>query len=930
MNMKPIRKKTVTAACFLAFIFIFSISLHHMSKVEASTAAYKNVLVIHSYDENYRWTSDINKGILDSLTASSLNIYTDYMDLKRVKPDGYYEEFMKFQKAKYGGISFDVIICSDNEAFDYMKGYGSQIFGSTPVVFCAVNDLDKSMLAGRSNYTGVFENTDYRDTIDSIKKMQPELRTIYVLSTDSDLSKMQRQYVESLVPDYEGIDILFENNLEEGNLQKLKKHSYYDTAVLMLADPMIYNGSTVTLDSLSKEVIEGINLPVYVTYDFAMGNGFIGGKLVSGYNQGTEAGVMAKRILSGTSVDQIPVLEESPNVYTYDYKSLKKYGILKTNLPEGSVVINKPFSFLETYRKEATAVMVIFALLAILITMLIINIRKRKQSEERFQFALEGTNDAVWELDIPGNRFIASGKWKELTGYDADIKVNLKEYLENIHPDDRRKVFRAYTELKDTKGSFVSEFRLRVLTGEYKWLQVRGKVLRLKDKSIKAYGYMEDISSRKKYEEEIRHLAYYDKLTGLMNRTAIMNTLDEKLVEMKANDEKGAVYFVDLDDFKKVNDTLGHDYGDNLLAAAAARLQKCSGTNSFVGRLSGDEFLVIKYGAKDAREISDLAYGLTEIFIKNFTISGKQIYVTASVGVTLYPEDGTDSASLLKNADTAMYKAKESGKNKFKFYNINMDKDMMRKAEIEKELREAMRENAMEVYYQPYFSFKTGEITGLEALLRWNSIKLGNVPPYEFIYIAEEKGLMLELGRWILDTVCRQNRSWKEQGIGNVFTTVNISVIQINEPGFPGMVKEILEKNALLPEFLGIEINESVLRGEVRCNHKTLENLASEGIRISLDDFGTGYSSLTYLGRIPLHSIKLDKSFTELASDSSKRVALIQGIVELAHKMNLNVVAEGVSEQGQYDILKKVGCDEVQGFLTGRPMPAKEVQKLLK
>lgn len=928
MHMKLKSKKTVAAVCILALVFVFNISLHYMSKVEASSSSYKNVLVIHSYEENYRWTSDINKGILDSLNAGSLNIYTDYMDSKRVKQDVYYEEFMKFQKAKYEGISFDVIVCSDNEALDYMLGYGSQIYGSTPVVFCAVNDFDKSMTAGLGNYTGVLENADYKDTIDSIKIMQPELRTIYVLSTDSALSKMQRQDVEALAPSYEGIDILFENNMEEGDLQKLKNHSYYDTAVLMLADPMVYNGATVTLDSLNKEIIEGINLPVYVTYDFAMGNGLMGGKLVSGYKQGTEAGGMAQKILSGTAVDQIPVLEESPNIYTYDYKALKKYGILKTNLPEGSVIINKPFSFLETYRKEATAVIFIFGLMAFLIIMLVINIRKRKQSEKRFQFALEGTNDAVWELDIPGNRFIASGKWKEITGYDADIKVNLQEYLQNVHPDDRRKVFRTYTELKDTKDSFVSEFRLRVPTGEYKWLQVRGKVLRLKDKSIKAYGYMGDISSRKKYEEEIRHLAYYDKLTGLMNRAAIMNTLDEKLVEMKAKDERGAVYFVDLDDFKKVNDTLGHDYGDSLLAAAAARLQECSGRNSNVGRLSGDEFLVIKYGAKDMREISDLAYGLTEIFIKSFTIGDKQIYVTASVGVTLYPEDGTDSASLLKNADTAMYKAKESGKNKFKFYNINMNKDMMRKAEVEKELREAIRDNALDVYYQPYFSFKTGEITGLEALLRWNSTKLGNVPPYEFIAIAEEKGLMVDLGRWVLDTVCRQNRSWKEQGIGNVFTTVNISVIQINEPGFPEMVKEILEKNELLPEFLGIEINESVLMGEVRCNRKTLEKLASEGIKILLDDFGTGYSSLTYLGRIPLDSIKLDKSFTELASDSSKRVAIIQGIVELAHKMNLKVVAEGISEQGQYDILKETGCDELQGFLKGRPMPADEVKKL--
>jgi len=577
------------------------------------------------------------------------------------------------------------------------------------------------------------------------------------------------------------------------------------------------------------------------------------------------------------------------------------------------------------------AVLGLMILLVILMaTLLIINIRKMKQTEKRFQVALEGSNDAAWELDIHSNRFIATGKWKEITGYDSDIKVNLQEQLEKVHPDDRGIVFRSYAGLKETTKSFVSEFRLRVASGEYKWLQARGKVLREKGESIRALGYISDISARKKYEEEISYLAYFDKLTALMNRAAIMNTLDDKLLDMEARRERGAVYFVDLDDFKKVNDTMGHDCGDILLTAAAARLKKCAGENGCVGRLSGDEFLLIKYGAKDMREITDLAYELTRIFTKNFNIGDKQIYVTASVGAALYPEDGTDSASLLKNADTAMYKAKEGGKNKFKFYNIGMNKNVVRKAEIEKGLREAISQNSIDIYYQPYYCFSTGKITGLEALLRWDSPKLGSVPPIELIAAAEETGLMLELGRWILDAVCSQNMKWKEKGLGNVFTSVNVSVIQINGEDFLEAVMNILGKTGLPPEFLGIEINESVLIGEVGCNHKTLETLAGEGVKILLDDFGTGYSSLTYLARVPLYAIKIDKAFTELVTESSKTEAIIRGIVELAHKMKVKVVAEGVSKQEQHDRLKETGCDEAQGYLLGKPIPAEEVEKLLK
>jgi len=491
-------------------------------------------------------------------------------------------------------------------------------------------------------------------------------------------------------------------------------------------------------------------------------------------------------------------------------------------------------------------------------------------------------------------------------------------------------VFTSYNGRKDRTECFTSEFRLKAASGEYKWLQVRGKVLRDKDKSIRAYGYIGDISTRKKYEEEIRHLAYYDKLTGLMNRASVMKMLDEKLVEMQAKHEKGAVYFVDLDDFKKVNDTMGHDCGDSLLAAAAARLTKCAGGSSYVGRLSGDEFLVIKYGTKDVREAADLAYQLTQTFLDSFTIKDKQVFVTASVGVTLYPEDGTDSAALLKNADIAMYRAKESGKNKFKFYDVSMNKDVARKSEMDKELREAIKGGDLQVHYQPSFSFGTGEITGFEALLRWNSPKLGYVPAPEFIAAAEETGYMVELGRWVLETVCRQNKLWRLKGLGEIFTSVNISVLQINDSAFLETVRGMLGRTGLPADALGIEIKESAFMGDIRCNCKVLEELAGDGVRIMLDDFGTGCSSLTYLARMPISSIKVDGSFTENVTESSKAAAIIHGIIELSHKMGLRVVAEGVSRQAQYDLLKETGCDEVQGFLTGKPMPAEEAEKLLR
>jgi len=592
--------------------------------------------------------------------------------------------------------------------------------------------------------------------------------------------------------------------------------------------------------------------------------------------------------------------------------------------------LNNPFSFMEEYRWQVIILGAVFGIMMILIMMLVENIRKRRQTEKRFKFALQGANDAIWELDLQKNKFYASDKWTSITGYDGDIIIVPEEHIQYVHPDDRVAAMRSLNELKDKRGSFITEFRLKVSSGEYKWLQVKGQVLWHRNKGVTAYGYIGDISTKKKYEDEISFLAYYDKLTGLMNRASIMNKLDEKLSDMKTRDEKGAVYFVDLDDFKRVNDTLGHDYGDMLLTEAAKRLKDCAGEKSFVGRLSGDEFLIIRYGSKDISEISKLAYDLTQTFVNSFVINDKQIYVTASVGVTIYPDDGTDSVTLLKNSDTAMYKAKQSGKNKFKFYNIKMYEDILRRTEIEKELREVLRKNALDIEYHPYVSLETGKTTGLEALLRWKSEKLGYVSPYEFIPVAEETGLIVAIGQWALGKVCSQNMIWKAKGLGNIFISINVSMIQINEPNFYAMVMDMLRTTGLSPEYLGLEINESVFTGRMRCNLNALEKLGEEGVTVYLDDFGTGYSSLTYLTKVPLSAIKLDKSFTDVITDSAKTAAIIHGIVDLAHKMKLKVVAEGVSKQDQYDALKELGCDEIQGFLFSKAMPAEDIEEMMK
>jgi diguanylate cyclase (GGDEF)-like protein/PAS domain S-box-containing protein len=428
-------------------------------------------------------------------------------------------------------------------------------------------------------------------------------------------------------------------------------------------------------------------------------------------------------------------------------------------------------------------------------------------------------------------------------------------------------------------------------------------------------------------EEKINFMAFHDELTGLPNRARFNEKAIEAIEEHGGKEtQTGAIMYLDLDRFKMINDMLGHNIGDLVLEHVAKKLQSAVREQDLVSRQGGDEFaLLMKNVSK--QEAATIAQRIIDVLEEPFVVDGNEVFVTTSVGICLYPIDGETVVDLLRKADIAMYKAKRKGRNNFQFYDANLDKELYDRHEIEKELRKAIEKEEFQLHYQPIINLCSKAIIGAESLLRWNNSRLGQVPPDRFIPIAEETGLIVPIGEWVLNTACRQLKEWEDAGL-NLSMAVNISIRQFYQHNLAFVIADALNETGINPANLTIEITESMTM-DVEVASKILEELKSLGVNISIDDFGTGYSSLSYLKTFPIDSLKIDKSFVRDIANSKGDENIATAILLMAHNLGLSVIAEGVETQEQLDLLHKYKCDRAQGYLFSKPLPAEEFKKLL-
>lgn len=433
-----------------------------------------------------------------------------------------------------------------------------------------------------------------------------------------------------------------------------------------------------------------------------------------------------------------------------------------------------------------------------------------------------------------------------------------------------------------------------------------------------------DITTRKLAEERLNYLANHDALTGLPNRILFLERLALALAHAHRNHKMAAVMFFDLDRFKIVNDTLGHASGDELLQEVAKRVSCCLREDDTVARQGGDEFTVILEGLGDERDVAPIAQKIIDALAKPVDLGGQEVFVTASIGISVYPNDGSDAQTLVKNADAAMYRAKDLGKNNYQFFKAEMNTRAFERLTLENNLRRALERNEFELHYQPQVDLSTGQVVGAEALIRWRHPELGLVSPDRFVPIAEETGMILPIGEWVLRTACVQNKAWQDAGLPHLHVAVNLSGRQFKQKNLIAMIELILAETGLGAEHLELEITESVIMDQAAETIAAIGDMRMLGLRLSIDDFGTGYSSLSYLKRFPIDNLKIDRSFVRDITTDQDDAAIVKAVIALAHSLKLMVIAEGVETAAQFDFLREQGCDEIQGYYFSRPLEVAE------
>lgn len=549
----------------------------------------------------------------------------------------------------------------------------------------------------------------------------------------------------------------------------------------------------------------------------------------------------------------------------------------------------------------------------------LINQKKIQESEERYRLISEATNDALWQ-EVNGVS-IFSDRWYEITGYSkADLETAEDGWESFIHPEDRAAVRDSMLNHKSHQTPcYNCEYRFRRKDGKYIWIYARGKAYTDdKGELCNMAGSYTDITELKEYEHRLHHLAYHDQLTGLKNRFALNEKLNF-LISLHSK-EKFALLHIDVDNFKYINDTMGHKTGDTLLHKISERLMENRTYNSTVYRTGGDEFIVLVERYTRIEQLEKMAVNILKVFKPCFIFGNMNIFTTVSVGISTYPEHGDDADELLKNADIAVHKAKEAGRNRVVFFNTPMNEEMTERMIIEKHLRKALDNNEFELYYQPQLDISQGAISGFEALLRWKNSELGTVSPMKFISIAEATQLIIPIGEWVLKEACRFLSNLEKMGNKGFKISVNISMLQLLQDDFAHMVIDTIETAGLDPRQVELEITESILMESYEVIAGKLKLLRARGVGIALDDFGKGYSSLNYLKNLPITTLKVDKSFIDTISSSSKERSLTDLIVKMGRAMDLCVVAEGVETQEQMDYLIRHKCHKVQGYLIGKPI----------
>jgi diguanylate cyclase (GGDEF)-like protein/PAS domain S-box-containing protein len=549
------------------------------------------------------------------------------------------------------------------------------------------------------------------------------------------------------------------------------------------------------------------------------------------------------------------------------------------------------------------------------------------EAEENYRGLFENALIGIFRISSAGRPLIVNDAMARICGYDSPdhMLAEVSNIGEQMFVDQGQ--WSEFIRVLRSSGLQCGiEAETNVRNGARKWVQLNVKAVREAGRIVHYEGTAEDITDRRKAEERIRHLAYYDLVTGLPNRPLFEERLSEALSAARWKGQGVALLLLEVGRFKMINDSLGKIFGDRLLQEIAARIKTIAGEDITVARLSGAEFaIILEDGKALKKEVEQAAQQVIAAVSSEFAFLGHSFNVSCVMGISMFPGDGRDSHTLLERADVALYSAKEHGPNEFQFFSAEIDNQIRERLRLENALRMALERNELFLVYQAQVDTRTGDVSGLEALLRWTHPELGLVPPSEFISIAESSGLIVPIGEWVLRTACTQARRWQDAGLPAVPVAVNVSAIQLRHQGFCDLIRRVLSETGLEAKYLELELTEGLLMSNVDVMFTLIQELREMGIKLAIDDFGTGYSSLNYLRQFKVNRLKIDRSFVREVHENSDDAAITTAIINMAKALNLDVLAEGVENVEQLDFLRAQNCYAIQGFYFSRPVAVDQV-----
>lgn len=959
--------KKITITAIWGVVFTSLVLLFYFPMIGHALNENKRVLFISSYSENFPTVPLQIKGIQSALDEKvSLDI--EYMDTKRLDTVENKQLFYENLAYKLKNLPpYDAVLVGDDNALQFMIDYHDTLFPQIPVVFFGINDFDRGKSAAESPYfTGMFEKFSMVETIKIAHKFNPKASQVIGI-VDSSLTGQgdQGQFLATQ-SEFDNLDfrVLNVSDYTFAEFGEVLKNLDNDAILLYLSMNQDKNGVVKDLSDQYQFLKDNTSIPVYRTSIGGIGDGILGGKLIDYEAFGRISGNLIMDILNGKSVESMGLIEDTPYYYIFDYDLIKKFNIPESLIPKNAVLINKEPSPLEKYREIFVSIgVLILFLLTVSLILIVDNLKRRaiqKQLQESYEslkitndhlektedklrsqyeviekslkevgilnqkyaIATEITNSAVWELDLDTNEILISDNFSYVSRIPNENE-KFEDLLSRLTDPEHKN--RLLSEIQSYCAGRKNEIDIQIPINDennkVKWLLFRGRGISQGNGLIKQiHGILMDTTRMKEQEDYIEYLATHDFLTDLPNRMSFL----EKLADALDSGKPGAVLLFDIDNFKAINDTQGHVYGDEILKMIAHRLSELSNEKTFVSRFGGDEFLILIKNVNGTQEVENFAQIIKAAFDKAFVLNGKANNINISMGLTCFPEDSCDINQIIMNADTAMYHVKHSGKNNYIFYYSEMKDIINTRIEIEAIIREALETDGFKLLYQPQVDLCSAQIHGFEALLRF---KDHNIRPDQFIPVAEDTGLIINIGRWVAKTAIEQFAKWRDMGLGEKIIAINYSSKQLKDKNFIAYLGQLITTHAVKPEMIEIEITESILLENDTETMSFLQGLKDAGFKIALDDFGTGYSSLNYLTYIPVDKVKLDKSINEKFLNL-KNNQVMDSLISLAHSLKLEITAEGIEDWNQYWQLKRGGCDYIQGYLFSKPLDSAAAENI--